>query len=559
MTALIAQHATHRRDPADPAQLRRVPNGRGSTRTVPCPGVARLLTTMVTLLQQRRRWSERELAEEIDADCHQVHRLLVAADDDGWILRSWPGHDEGADEGARMSRSYYTICVPSWIERAAIEAAQREAQALARGRGAAPSAVIRDTGCEPSCFRDVSLVQCGPEPERADSAEGSAAIQLVDDLAPTSAAGAPTALTDPAAPSAALMAALAVLSDLPRLHAHPAYTRDGSHRGLGNVDLLTTDLAVRTTVITGSVTFTVGDLAGRTSLSRGSLRSSLRSLADHQIVDRLSRTTWSITQTDVFGVLDGVADRLGLHAVREHRRIAHQQQREGHWERLILHSMMPSDRVREQIRRMGYEVPEHLASLKSYEEQADERCRNEAPYVVSLQAAAHRPTREYVLRRPEPVDVDRRPCLLDLGQLKQRLDALAVEGLSSPAITKAITGVIVELAREQGLKVRREVPVPVYRLVGRRDQRVWQQLVDLVISLPGSPPLYIEIDRAEKRESRRKLRWAVSQGYDAIWIRWGGSRDVAVVDDGVRVVEPSWRRTRRHPGMSYEAPLRGVE
>lgn len=546
MTALIRQHATHRRDPADRTRPLRVPNGRGGSRRVPCPGVAHLLSTMVDVLSERPWWSERALADKIGADCHQVHRVLVAAQDDGWLHGARPGDDEGADEVARMGGSHWTMCVPSWIDPAAIDAAQQEAEALRqRGRGAGCTAVIRDreprNRVQETENHDGSH---GPEPERAESAEGSATshtTQQVDDRDHTQAAAAPEALPDPTAPSAALMAALTVLRQSRRLYAHPAYTRvprrrDPLQRGLGHTDLLVTDLVVRTTVITDSDTLTVRDLAERTSLSPSSIRSSLRSLDHHRVVDRISRTRWSLGP-DPFAALDDVAARLGLHAVRELKRLAHQEQREKYWEGLILHSMTSSDRIRQHIRRMGYEVPEHLVSLRSYEERASDRCRKEV-FVLSSARPAPR-------RRPQTVDLDGRPCLLDLDVLRDRLDMLVVDGVPSGAVTTAVTEEIEELAREQGLSVRCEVPVPVPRLVGRRDGRSRGQRVDLLISSAGKPSLYVEIDRAEKRESRRKLQWAVSQGADALWIRWGGSRDVGVVDDGVRVVEPSWRRGRR--------------
>ena len=498
--ALVAQYGTHRRDAADPTQLHRVRMSRGRTRSAARPVFARFLTALPDLLQQRSTWALRQLARHIDVDHSVLHRIVVQAESEGWLVPRWCGDDAGAEY--EMRGSHWTLRIPPWIPQDAIEAARP------RGGGAVPTVDFRATA--PVSHATIAVASISNPSE----------------------------------------AALAIHRQLPRLDAHAAFTRVRRRhratalRGLGHTELLVMQLVVRKTVESGAERLSVGQIGSRCGLSRGQIRKALASLATHGVVRRLARTTWSISPTDIFAVLDDVAGRLGLHRVRQLRELEHQREQHQYWERCILHGR-DSNRMRDQIRRMGYEVPAHLVSLRSYEEQVDKRCRNEVFVLASARPAPRRPTRQQVLGRPQTVEIDGRPCLLDLVQLQQRLDMLVVEGLPSGVATTMITEEIEQLAREQGLSVRREVRVPVPRLVGRRDGRPRWQRVDLVIEAPGRRPLYVEIDRAEKRESRRKLTWAVSQGADAIWVRWGGSRDVRFVGDGVRVVEPRWRRARR--------------
>jgi hypothetical protein len=65
-----------------------------------------------------------------------------------------------------------------------------------------------------------------------------------------------------------------------------------------------------------------------------------------------------------------------------------------------------------------------------------------------------------------------------------------------------------------------------------------QGIVDIYIARPGQPrDLVIEIDRANKRWSARKLAYAVANGKAAIWVRWSGvGPPSAIVPGGVEVI-----------------------
>jgi len=77
-------------------------------------------------------------------------------------------------------------------------------------------------------------------------------------------------------------------------------------------------------------------------------------------------------------------------------------------------------------------------------------------------------------------------------------------------------------AHLHGWRCLLEVPLPCLKGIDeRRPDR--QGVVDILISGRGGlPDLVIELDRADKRWSARKLAAAAADGMTAIWVRWGG-------------------------------------
>jgi hypothetical protein len=108
--------------------------------------------------------------------------------------------------------------------------------------------------------------------------------------------------------------------------------------------------------------------------------------------------------------------------------------------------------------------------------------------------------------------------------------------LQSVGATKLVTRAVVEWAESIGWLPVAEMPLAFLEDTAEYPGR--QGIVDVFVARPGQPrDLVIEIDRANKRWSARKLGYAVANGKAAIWVRWSGlGPPSAIVPGGVEVI-----------------------
>jgi hypothetical protein len=112
------------------------------------------------------------------------------------------------------------------------------------------------------------------------------------------------------------------------------------------------------------------------------------------------------------------------------------------------------------------------------------------------------------------------------------LFALEDARLATREMTARITRAIVEWALGNGWAPVTEARVDAGQL----------GYVDVIVRRGGSlPDLAIEIDSTDKAWSVQKLRHAVANGMDAIWIRWGDGTWSGVYED-VDVIQLAVRR-----------------
>jgi hypothetical protein len=99
-----------------------------------------------------------------------------------------------------------------------------------------------------------------------------------------------------------------------------------------------------------------------------------------------------------------------------------------------------------------------------------------------------------------------------------------------------VTRAVVEWAESIGWLPVAEMPLAFLEDTPEYPGR--QGIVDVFIARPGQPrDLVIEIDRANKRWSARKLGYAVANGKAAIWVRWSGlGPPSAIMPAGVEVI-----------------------
>src|SRR5262245_50923937 len=98
------------------------------------------------------------------------------------------------------------------------------------------------------------------------------------------------------------------------------------------------------------------------------------------------------------------------------------------------------------------------------------------------------------------------------------LFGLHPRGMSTKAVTAAITRAIVEWAVRRGWTARTEARVAAAASSGA-DPRLG--FLDVVIHRgSGGPDIAVEIDSTDKPWSVTKLRHAVAGGMHAIWVRW---------------------------------------
>lgn len=145
--------------------------------------------------------------------------------------------------------------------------------------------------------------------------------------------------------------------------------------------------------------------------------------------------------------------------------------------------------------------------------------------------------RSYTGLRREPLtDPRSRVATRTATSLAQALGRLNFEGLQSVGATKLVTRAVVEWAESIGWLPVAEMPLAFLEDAPEYPGR--QGIVDVFVARPGQPrDLVIEIDRANKRWSARKLGYAVANGKAAIWVRWSGlGPPSAIVPGGVEVI-----------------------
>lgn len=148
-----------------------------------------------------------------------------------------------------------------------------------------------------------------------------------------------------------------------------------------------------------------------------------------------------------------------------------------------------------------------------------------------------RPRRSYTgLRRAPLTDPRSRVATRTATSLAEALGRLNFEGLQSVGATKLVTRAVVDWAESIGWLPVAEMPLAFLEDTPEYPGR--QGIVDMFVARPGQPrDLVIEIDRANKRWSARKLGYAVANGKAAIWVRWSGlGPPSAIVPGGVEVI-----------------------
>ena len=114
-----------------------------------------------------------------------------------------------------------------------------------------------------------------------------------------------------------------------------------------------------------------------------------------------------------------------------------------------------------------------------------------------------------------------------IDDLATALFELEVERLTTSAVTRQITDVVVKWALARGWTPRVEARVEAVTLAGGRRLGY----VDVLVRRPGEPDLAVEIDSGDKPWSVDKLQHAAAAGMQAIWIRWGDQEWAGVYDD----------------------------
>ena len=125
--------------------------------------------------------------------------------------------------------------------------------------------------------------------------------------------------------------------------------------------------------------------------------------------------------------------------------------------------------------------------------------------------------------------------------------------LKSTTITREITTAVSEWACTYKYRCAFEVALP-----GIERNNNKGAVIDVVLENDedNSAPIAIEIDRGNKTWSIRKLMHAVSQGYVALWIKWGLPvssdipAEIAVINIPLQFMSWEDRTTR----LDYEAP-----
>lgn len=125
----------------------------------------------------------------------------------------------------------------------------------------------------------------------------------------------------------------------------------------------------------------------------------------------------------------------------------------------------------------------------------------------------------------------------------------SLHGRRTGDVTASITSAVRDWAQANGWSSLTEVPVVMPNDPTNMSRR--QGLYDIVIERSGLPDLVIEIDRANKRWSAKKLGFAADRGMEAVWVRWSGRPPTPdLVPDGVVVIRISVRAVRQtseHP------------
>lgn len=96
---------------------------------------------------------------------------------------------------------------------------------------------------------------------------------------------------------------------------------------------------------------------------------------------------------------------------------------------------------------------------------------------------------------------------------------IASKQLKSRTITRAIIAAVIKWARANQYECAFEV-----RLPGITRNNNMRAVLDVVLKGAKTKPdlIAVEIDRGNKSWSIKKLAHAVSLGYAALWIKWGG-------------------------------------
>jgi hypothetical protein len=125
--------------------------------------------------------------------------------------------------------------------------------------------------------------------------------------------------------------------------------------------------------------------------------------------------------------------------------------------------------------------------------------------------------------------------------LATELFCLELRGLTTAAVTAAITKHIVRMAHGHDWQVRTEARVEVPLLRDLPDQLGF---VDVLVSRGRPfPDVAIEIDSTDKPWSVIKLQHAAAAGMHSIWVRWGDDAWAGVYADVDVIQLPTLRRS----------------
>jgi hypothetical protein len=136
--------------------------------------------------------------------------------------------------------------------------------------------------------------------------------------------------------------------------------------------------------------------------------------------------------------------------------------------------------------------------------------------------------------------------LRHVDELEARLLAVPLRKGESVTNTRALSRALLAWAEDHagdGWLMQREVHLAGYLRPGSKTRG---GRIDFALHRPDENPLAIELDRANKRNSILKLQYAVSLGWDALWIRW------VLTDAPVLSVDPPVRLLVLRPALSPE-------